>query len=59
MKKRALVFVLLFMLYLSIAVLAGYGAMCIFFHKCASVSTVISGAGNDGHVQVWEGGNER
>ena len=58
MKKRALMAALLFLLYAIVAVLAMFGAMCVSFHKCASVSTVItavSGAGSDGVVHVWEG----
>ena len=58
MKKRVLIFVFLFLLYLTVSVLAIYGARCVFFHKCDSVSPVIttmSGAGSDGVVQVWEG----
>ena len=55
MIKKAF-FAILLLTYLTFFVLALYGAKCVFTHKCGSVSTIISGAGSDRVVQVWEGG---
>lgn len=55
MKKRAAIFVSLFLLYVTLAVVAIYGTICFITTHYSTSDMPPAGAGSDGVVQVWEG----